>query len=183
MRRLVGALLALSAVCACAPAARDSAVAEAPVAFALRSSAFQPDATIPRQHTCDGADQSPALSWTDAPPGARSLALIVEDPDAPSGTFVHWVLFNLPLEPATIPPGVSHQTVLDTGARQGRNDFRRVGYGGPCPPRGPAHRYFFRLYALDAPLDLTPGATASEVRAAAQGHTLGQAELMGSYGR
>jgi Raf kinase inhibitor-like YbhB/YbcL family protein len=153
------------------------------MAFALRSPAFQAGAAIPRQHSCDGADQSPGLAWSGAPAGTRSLALIVEDPDAPSGTFVHWVLFNLPPEPAEIPAGVSHQTVLDNGARQGRNDFRRVGYGGPCPPRGPAHRYFFRLYALDAPLDLTPGATASEVRSAARGHTLGEAELMGTYGR
>jgi Raf kinase inhibitor-like YbhB/YbcL family protein len=153
------------------------------MAFALRSPAFQAGATIPRQHTCDGADQSPGLTWAGAPVGTKSLALIVEDPDAPTGTFIHWVLFNLPPEPADLPPGVSHQTVLDNGARQGRNDFRRVGYGGPCPPRGPAHRYFFRLYALDASLDVTPGATASEVRSATQGHTLGQAELMGTYGR
>jgi Raf kinase inhibitor-like YbhB/YbcL family protein len=183
MRRLARALLALVAVCACAPVARDPSFGEATVAFALSSSAFQPGATIPRQHTCDGADQSPELSWSDTPAGTKSLALIVEDPDAPGGTFVHWVVFNLPPQPMEIPAGVSHQTVLDNGARQGRNDFRRVGYGGPCPPRGPAHHYYFRLYALDAPLEVTPGATASEVRSAAQGHTLGQADLAGMYGR
>jgi Raf kinase inhibitor-like YbhB/YbcL family protein len=183
MERLACLLLAIVALGACAPAARNSSIGEASMAFALRSQAFQPGTTIPRQHTCDGADQSPALTWSDAPAETKSLALIVEDPDAPSGTFTHWVLFNVPPEPAQIPPGVSHQTILDNGARQGRNDFRRVGYGGPCPPRGPAHHYFFRLYALDAPLDVTPGATASEVRAAARGHTVGEAELMGVYGR
>lgn len=153
------------------------------MAFSLQSSAFQNGGTIPRQYTCDGADQSPPLSWSDQPAGTRSLALVVEDPDAPRGTFVHWVLYNLPPEPPELAAGVPHQAVLPNGARQGRNDFRRVGYGGPCPPRGPAHRYVFRLYALDAPLELTPGATASELRTALQGHGLGEAELIGRYGR
>jgi Raf kinase inhibitor-like YbhB/YbcL family protein len=151
--------------------------------FSLRSSAFQSGGAIPRQHTCDGADQSPPLSWSDLPAGTKSLALIVEDPDAPGGNFVHWVLFNLPPAPSELPRAAPHQSILDNDARQGRNDFRRVGYGGPCPPRGPAHRYFFRLYALDAPLELTPGATASELRAAAQDHILGKTELMGTFGR
>jgi Raf kinase inhibitor-like YbhB/YbcL family protein len=153
------------------------------MAFTLRSAAFAEGGSVPKSYTCDGADQSPPLSWTDVPAGTKSLALIVEDPDAPSGTFVHWVLFNLPADTSELSAGTSHQTILANGARQGRNDFRRVGYGGPCPPRGSTHRYIFRLLALDAPLDLTPGATASEVRSAATGHIIGQAELMGTYGR
>jgi Raf kinase inhibitor-like YbhB/YbcL family protein len=151
--------------------------------FTLRSDAFETGATIPKAYTCDGADQSPPLSWRGVPSGSKSLALLVEDPDAPHGTFVHWVLFNVPSNTQELPAGGSHQTILASGARQGRNDFRRVGYGGPCPPRGSTHRYFFRLLALDTPLDLTPGATASEVRSAASGHVLGQTELMGTYGR
>lgn len=151
--------------------------------FTLQSPAFANGAQIPRQYTCDGADQSPPLQWSDVPVGTRSLALIVEDPDAPRGTFVHWVLYNLPPEPTALPAAVPHQSDLPSGARQGRNDFRRVGYGGPCPPRGPAHRYYFHLYALNAPVNLTAGATASELRSAMQGHVLGEAELLGTYGR
>jgi Raf kinase inhibitor-like YbhB/YbcL family protein len=161
----------------------SAATPEATMAFSLTSPDFANGAVIPRQFTCDGADRSPALHWSDLPQGTRSLGLIVEDPDAPRGTFTHWVLYNLPPEPPNLPSGVPRQTELSNGARQGRNDFRRVGYGGPCPPRGPAHRYFFRMYALDAPVPLTPGATASELRAAIQGHVLGEAELMGTYGR
>lgn len=159
------------------------ATLEATMAFTLESPAFAPGATIPRQHTCDGADQSPPLRWSDLPAGTHALALIVEDPDAPRGTFVHWVLYNLPPDPPELAAGVSHQAILPNGARQGRNDFRRVGYGGPCPPRGPAHRYIFHAYALDGPIDLTPGASASELRQAMQGHVLGEAELVGMYGR
>jgi Raf kinase inhibitor-like YbhB/YbcL family protein len=150
--------------------------------FAVRSSAFPAGGAIPRQFTCDGADQSPPLAWSDQPAGTKSLALIVEDPDAPGGTFVHWVLFNLPPTPAELAQAVPHVSTLDNGARQGRNDFRRVGYGGPCPPRGSTHRYFIRFFALDAALNLTPGATAYELRAAIQDHTLGKTELMGTFG-
>jgi Raf kinase inhibitor-like YbhB/YbcL family protein len=156
---------------------------EAPMAFSLQSSAFAPGAAIPRQNTCDGADQSPPLVWSGTPAGAQSLALIVEDPDAPGGTFIHWVIFNLPPAPSELPAGVSKTTDLTSGARQGRNDFRRVGYGGPCPPRGPAHHYHFLLFALDQLLNVTPGASAAELRAAMQGHVLAQTELIGTYGR
>jgi Raf kinase inhibitor-like YbhB/YbcL family protein len=150
--------------------------------FAVRSSAFQAGGAIPRQFTCDGADQSPPLVWSDLPDGTKSLALIVEDPDAPGSTFVHWVLFNVPPGPGELAQAVPHLSTLDNGARQGRNDFRRVGYGGPCPPRGSTHHYYFRLFALALPLDLTPGATAYELRAAIQGHTLATAEFMGTFG-
>jgi Raf kinase inhibitor-like YbhB/YbcL family protein len=153
------------------------------MAFGLSSNAFQPGATIPRKHTCDGPDVSPALAWTDAPAGTQSLALIMDDPDAPVGTWVHWVLYDLPPSARDLPEGVPKQEELSSGARQGRNDFRRIGYGGPCPPAGPAHRYFFKLYALNMKLNLKVGATKAEVERAMQGHILAQAELMGRYQR
>ena len=153
------------------------------MSFVLQSSAFANGAAIPRRYTCDGADQSPPLEWSRLPNGVKSLALIVEDPDAPRGTFTHWVLFNLPPSPPELPAGVPRQAILDNGARQGRNDFRRAGYGGPCPPSGPPHHYHFSMYALDAPLDLTPGATAAEVRSAMAGHVISHAELIGTYKR
>lgn len=153
------------------------------MSFTLESPAFANGATIPRRYTCDGADQSPPLQWSQVPTGTQSLALIIEDPDAPKGTFIHWVLYDLPPEPSELAAGRPHQSTLANGANQGRNDFRRVGYGGPCPPRGPAHHYHLNLYALDTSPKLTPGATASELRAAMEGHVLGQAELLGMYGR
>ena len=149
----------------------------------LTSSAFSPGGTIPRKHTCDGPDVSPALNWTDPPAGTQSWALIMDDPDAPVGTWVHWVLYDLPAAARALPENMPKQEQLPDGSRQGRNDFRRTGYGGPCPPAGPAHRYFFKLYALDAKLGLRAGATKADVERAMQGHILGQAELMGRYGR
>ena len=149
----------------------------------LTSTAFEPGSTIPKKFTCDGPDVSPALAWSGAPAGTQSFALIMDDPDAPVGTWVHWVLYDLPTGTHELAEGVPKQEELPNGARQGRNDFRRIGYGGPCPPPGPAHRYFFKLYALDAPLALTPGATKAEVEAAMRGHILAHAELMGRYKR
>jgi len=151
--------------------------------FILTSSAFEPGGTIPKLYTCDGPDVSPPLRWTDPPPGTRSLALICDDPDAPVGTWVHWVLYSLPPEIRELPEGVPPQPTLPGGGKQGRNDFRKIGYGGPCPPRGPAHRYFFRLYALDADPGLEPGATKQELLKAMTNHILAQAELMGRYRR
>jgi len=149
----------------------------------LSSTAFSADETIPKRNTCDGADQSPPLAWSGAPSGTQSYALIVEDPDAPGGTFVHWVIYRIPATSAELAAGVPHQAELASGARQGRNSFRRVGYGGPCPPAGPPHHYHFRLYALNAPIDLTPGASVSELRAAMNGHVLDETDLVGLYGR
>jgi len=184
MTRLVHGLIVIALLAGCRVAVpRSRATTEATMSFSLESPAFANGATISRQYTCDGADQSPPLQWSGLPDGTHSLALIVEDPDAPKGTFVHWVLYDLPPDPPELASGVPRQAILPNGARQGRNDFRRVGYGGPCPPRGPAHHYHFRLYALDITPDLTPGATASELRAATDGHILGQAELIGLYGR
>jgi len=151
--------------------------------FTLASPAFGSGGAIPQQYTCDGADRSPPLSWSDLPDGTKSVALIVEDPDAPARTFTHWVLYNIPPEPTVLNAGIAKQAILPSGARHGRNDFRRGGYGGPCPPHGSDHRYVFRLFALDAFLNVTPGGAPSEVRAAANGHLLGEAELIGTYRR
>ncbi len=154
------------------------------MAFSLTSTAFKDGAPIPSKHTCDGADRSPPLGWSDAPPGTAAFALIADDPDAPAGTWVHWVVYNLPATTAELPENVAKVESLDLGrARQGRNDFHRPGYGGPCPPPGPAHRYFFKLYALDALLEVRPGAAKKDVEAAMQGHMLGMAQLMGTYAR
>jgi len=154
------------------------------MAFSLTSGAFKDGTAIPVKHTCDGADVSPPLAWSGPPEGTRSFALIVDDPDAPAGTWVHWVLYNVPAAVSELPENVAKVESLDLdGARQGRNDFRRPGYGGPCPPAGPAHRYFFKLYALDAPLKLKAGAQNKDIEAAMQGHVLGSAQLIGTYAR
>ncbi|HEY6199999.1 MAG TPA: YbhB/YbcL family Raf kinase inhibitor-like protein [Candidatus Binatia bacterium] len=148
----------------------------------IKSPAFQAGGDIPRKHTCDGGDVSPALSWTDAPVGTRAFALIIDDPDAPGGTWVHWVLYDLPGNAKELSEGIAADKPPG-GAKQGVNDFRKAGYGGPCPPAGAPHRYFFKLYALDAPTDLKPGATKQQLLAAIKGHVLGEAELVGRYGR
>ena len=154
------------------------------MAFILTSAAFKDGAPIPAKYTCDGVDVSPPLAWSGAPAGTRSVALIADDPDAPGGTWVHWVLYNLPAEVSDLPENIAKVESLDLGgARQGRNDFRRPGYGGPCPPPGPAHRYFFKLYALDMRLELKAGAQKKDVEAAMEGHVLGSAQLMGTYAR
>jgi Raf kinase inhibitor-like YbhB/YbcL family protein len=153
------------------------------MAIKLTSEAFAAEGTIPKKYTCDGPDVSPALDWSGAPPNTQSFALIMDDPDAPAGTWVHWVLYDLPANTKNLPEGVSKQEQLPDGARQGRNDFRKIGYGGPCPPPGKPHRYFFKLYALDKKLDLKPGATKADVESAMKGHTLGQGEFMGRFGR
>ncbi|MCS7166104.1 MAG: YbhB/YbcL family Raf kinase inhibitor-like protein [Gemmatales bacterium] len=149
----------------------------------LTSTAFTQGATIPKEYTADGRDISPPLSWTDPPAGTKSFALLCEDPDAPRGLWVHWVIFNIPAYVRSLPAGVPAHDHLSDGSRQGRNDFGRIGYGGPSPPRGKPHRYFFRLYALDTTLGLPPGASRDMLLKAMQGHILEQAELMGTYGR
>ena len=156
---------------------------EVPMAFTLTSSAFTEGAPIPAKHTCDGADVSPPLAWSGAPSGAAAFALIMDDPDAPAGTWVHWVLYDLPARSSALAENVAKTEALKDGAVQGRNDFPRTGYGGPCPPPGKPHRYFFKLYALDAALGLKPGATKQELERAMQGHVLATAQLMGTYAR
>ncbi len=149
----------------------------------ISSAAFSAGETIPKKFTCDGPDTSPQLSWTEAPAKTQSFALIMDDPDAPVGTWVHWVLFDLPSDTKELPEGVPKQDQLANGARQGRNDFGKIGYGGPCPPPGNAHRYFFKLYALDAKLNLKAGAAKADAERAMKGHILAQAKLIGKYGR
>jgi Raf kinase inhibitor-like YbhB/YbcL family protein len=149
----------------------------------LTSSAFQPGATIPKQYTGDGADHSPPLRWSEPTAGPKSLALICDDPDAPRGTWVHWVLFNLPGQTRELAEGVATTETLGSGAKQGKNDFGNIGYGGPAPPKGKPHRYFFKLYALDVTVDLPPGATKAQLLEAMNGHILAEGQLVGHYGR
>jgi Raf kinase inhibitor-like YbhB/YbcL family protein len=149
--------------------------------FQMTSAAFHNGGQIPKKFACDGQDVSPALSWTDPPAGTKSLALIVDDPDAPAGTWVHWVLYDLPSGTRQLPEGVAKDYELADGARQGHNDFGEIGYNGPCPPRGAMHRYFFKLYALDFKTRLNPGAAKSDVVRAMRGHILAQAEVIGKF--
>jgi hypothetical protein len=147
------------------------------MAIQLTSSAFTEGSTIPKKYTCDGEDISPALEWSGVPQGTKSLALIVDDPDAPVGTFVHWVLYDIPADATGLPEGVTGTGTL------GKSSFGKTGYGGPCPPKGPAHRYYFKLYALDTALGLKAGSTKAEVEKAMQGHILAQGQVMGKYSR
>ena len=149
----------------------------------LTSTAFQPGDTIPKRYTGDGMDRSPPLTWSEPPSGTQSLALICDDPDAPRGTWVHWVLFNLPGRTREVEEGVPTTKTLSNGAKQGTNDFGNIGYGGPAPPKGQPHRYLFKIYALDVTLDLSPGATKAQLLDAMKGHILAQGQLMGKYGR
>lgn len=146
--------------------------------ISLTSSAFVQGGTIPRRHTCDGVDVSPELTWGSLPPGARSLALIVEDPDAPRGLFTHWVVHGLSPNLRGLPEGS-----LPREAHEGVNDFRRAQWSGPCPPAGRRHRYFFRLYALDAEITGLKKPTRAQMLHAMEGHVLGTGELMGTYQR
>jgi Raf kinase inhibitor-like YbhB/YbcL family protein len=149
----------------------------------ITSAAFAEGQVIPREYTCQGRDVSPPLKWNGVPSNTRSLALIVDDPDAPAGTWVHWVLYDLPAAAMELFENAAKSPSLANGAKQGINDFQRLGYGGPCPPPGNPHRYFFKLYALDAVLDLKPGATKKEVERAMEGHVIAQGQLMGTYQR
>jgi Raf kinase inhibitor-like YbhB/YbcL family protein len=153
------------------------------MAIQLTSSAFTEGASIPTMYTCDGKDVSPPLKWSNVPEGTKSFALISDDPDAPVGTWVHWVIYDIPAEVTELPEAVPTTETLANGAKQGRNDFKRIGYGGPCPPRGGPHRYFFKLYALDSQLGLKPGATKKELLKAMEGHILAEGQLMGTYQR
>jgi Raf kinase inhibitor-like YbhB/YbcL family protein len=157
---------------------------EKTVNILITSDAFLEGEAIPTKYTCDGDELSPDLRWSDIPPNTRSLALICEDPDAPSGTFTHWILFDLPPTVTELPEGVSTAERLTNGAVQGQNDFKRIGYGGPCPPPNDSeHRYYFRIYALDTELQLRSGARREDVAPAMVGHVLATGHLMGTYKR
>lgn len=147
----------------------------------LTSPAFAAGGAIPKEFSCDGKDLAPPLSWSGVPSGTKSLALIVDDPDAPGGTWVHWVLFDLPPVTTALPKGVT-SSGLPPGTREGLNSWKQTGYRGPCPPPG-RHRYFHRLYALDTGLSKLKHPTKAELEAAIQGHILATAELMGTYAR
>jgi Raf kinase inhibitor-like YbhB/YbcL family protein len=148
----------------------------------LKSSAFETGGMIPLKYTCDGSDVSPPLSWSAVPAKAKSLALIADDPDAPRGTWVHWVAWNIPATVSNLEEAVPKRDTFPNGMKQGTTDFRSIGYGGPCPPSG-THRYFFKLYALDTILNLQPGTTKKDLEKVMQSHVLAQAELMGKYAR
>lgn len=151
--------------------------------FQITSIAFQSGARIPTQYTGDGPDVSPPLHWKDAPAAAKSFALICDDPDAPGGTWVHWVVWNIPADKTELAENVQKTKELADGTRQGTNDFRKIGYNGPAPPKGPEHRYLFKLYALDGPLTLAAGSGKSDLLESMQGHTLAEAQLIGRYKR
>jgi Raf kinase inhibitor-like YbhB/YbcL family protein len=158
-------------------------MAQTMTALQLTSPAFPPGGTIPRDYTADGRNVSPPLRWDDVPAGTESLVLIGEDLDAPSGLFTHWLAYNLPADLTGLDEGVPTDRTLPDGTAQGTNGFGKVGYGGPSPPRGRPHRYVFRLSALDAKLDLPPGAGRDELISAMFNHVLAEGDLTGTYGR
>jgi hypothetical protein len=152
------------------------------MAFTLRSSAFNNEEMIPNQYGCQGDDISPPLKIEDIPDETRSMALIVDDPDAPSGTFTHWVLFNVDPDTSELPQAMPNEETVLGGSRQGINDFNKTGYGGPCPPDG-THRYYFKLYALDTELDLQGKVTKTDVESAIKDHIVAETQLMGKYSK
>ncbi len=164
---------------------RTGAAQEGVDSMRLTSDAFEDGGTIPRRHTCDGEDVSPALAWEGAPDGTESFTLVVHDPDAPRGDWVHWVIYDIPGHFSELPEDVGTAERLDHlgEAAQGENDFGRIGWGGPCPPPGKPHRYVFTLHALDARLELEPGASREEVEEPGRRHVLATASLTGRYGR
>ena len=153
------------------------------MALELKSPAFKNGEFIPAKYTCKGKGVSPPLEWGGLPEGTKTLALICDDPDAPMGTWVHWVLYDMPADKKSLPEAVKKDDILDDGSKQGMTDFGRPGYGGPCPPPGAAHRYFFRLYALDSKLDLKPKLTKKKLLDAIEGHIIEKSELMGKFKR
>ncbi|HQP90725.1 MAG TPA: YbhB/YbcL family Raf kinase inhibitor-like protein [Bacteroidales bacterium] len=148
----------------------------------VKSDSFSDGGMIPAKYTCDGANISPQLSWDNAPKGTKSFVLICEDPDAPMGTFTHWVLYNIPADVHELPENLPKDKILPNGAKQGITDFKKVGYGGPCPPNG-THRYYFKLYALDTLLNLEPALKKEDILKAMNGHILAQGQIMGKYAR
>jgi Raf kinase inhibitor-like YbhB/YbcL family protein len=177
---LIGLLLMAPFLASCRHAEQTSAAQSAVLTV---SSESLRDGSVPKEFTCDGEDKSPALTWSVPPADAKSLALTVTDPDAPGGPFTHWVVYNLPANINGLPVGVPTQGQLAHGGRQGKSDFGKVGYGGPCPPAGSAHRYVFTLYALDRMIDVDAGAERDHVEAAMKGHVVAKGELVGRYGR
>ena len=153
------------------------------MSMSLRSSAIEAGSSISRLYTCDGRDVSPPLRWDNPPPGTESFAMLCDDPDAPMGNWVHWVIYNIPAAVRALLEAVPAVAKLEDGTLQGKSDFGRIGYGGPCPPRGKPHRYFFKLYALDTQLSLSSGIIESALLKAIEGHVLEEVQFFGTYGR
>ena len=185
MRRLWIVPILLTLVCSCS--SRNAYTASkgkaGKMSIQVTSAAFNEGGSIPAKYTCDGINVSPPLKWASIPDTTKSIALIVDDPDAPRGDWVHWVVYDLPASlrelPEKVPPD---EKILGNGGRQGATDFGKIGYGGPCPPSG-THRYFFKVYALDKLLGLAPGATKAQLLKAMEGHVLAEGQLMGKYKR
>jgi Raf kinase inhibitor-like YbhB/YbcL family protein len=185
VRNIVVAITLTLLLCSCKEAKQANLNAEGDkqiMDIKITSSAFAEGGMIPAKYTCDGADISPPLQWDAVPEGTKTVALISDDPDAPMGTWVHWVLFNLPPDVKELPENVPPDETLSNGATQGTSSFQKIGYGGPCPPSG-THRYFFKLYALDADLDLDSSANKARLIKAMEGHIIGKGQLMGKYKR
>jgi len=166
--------LALSIACAAAAGSSE---------LSIQSAEFVANGPIPAAYTCAGDGKSPALAWSGVPAATQTLALIVRDPDAPMGSYVHWVIYNLPANVTALPAAMPTTATLGNGGVQGVNGSGTRGYYGPCPPPGPAHHYHFRLYALDVKLELAAGASADEIEQAMKGHVLASADLVGTFGR
>lgn len=182
MKRVIGFALTLLLAACGNQLAISTATQEDSMTITVTSAAFAAGQTIPVVHSCKGRGISPALAWSGAPGGTKSFALIMDDPDAPMGTFVHWVIYNVPGASAGLPEAVPTTAKLADGSLQGANGAGRTGYTGPCPPSG-THRYFFKLYALDALLNLSTGASKEQLLAAMQGHILAQGEFMGTFSK
>jgi Raf kinase inhibitor-like YbhB/YbcL family protein len=182
---VIGCTLAHSGrkVALAGPAHHPASAEDQAVPLTISSPSFSNGGDIPKQFTCDSADLSPQLSWTEPPVGTKSFALLLDDPDAPVGNWNHWVVWNVPSSLRSLPEGVSKTEHLQDGSVQGLNDFHKPGYNGPCPPPGKAHRYYFKLFVLDTSLDLKPTSGKHQLEAAMKGHILAQAEWMGRYRR
>ena len=177
--RLLAIATLFSVLSTCSARAQGEAI----MALTVSSSSFTSGGEIPKKFTCEGQDSSPQLSWSGAPSGVQAFALIADDPDAPTGTWTHWVVYDLPGTATSLAEGYAKSEQLPDGSKQGRNDFRKIGYNGPCPPAGKSHRYFFKIYALDRQLKLKPGANRNEIEKAMQGHIQAHGEYMGTYRR
>ncbi len=153
-----------------------------PANIIIKSNSFLDGGMIPSKYTCDGANVSPNLSWDNVPESTKSFVLICEDPDAPMGTFTHWIMYDIPSSVRELPENLPKDKVLPNGAKQGMTDFKKVGYGGPCPPSG-THRYYFKLFALDTLLSLEPGVKKETLIKAMEGHIIARGEIMGKYSR
>jgi Raf kinase inhibitor-like YbhB/YbcL family protein len=182
MNKLIYLLVCVVVLSACEPQEDQQQKGESKMELKVTSTAFEEGGMIPAKYTADGQDISPSIAWTSVPDEAKSIVLICDDPDAPMGTWVHWLVWNIPPDMTSLDENMAPDAELSSGIRQGTTDFRRIGYGGPAPPSG-VHRYFFKVYALDTILDLPAGATKPKLEEAMDGHVLAKGELIGRYTR